>query len=136
VVTGTTFHGGADSFAEEFLLADLGAGEGEGALAATTFGGHEEVTGGTGVEVTGGCTGVAAGKEFGACLFADGDGILAGCSLDEVCDEGFSTGTEFDVFGGARTGYCLRILWVTSFLARMNSTVEFPVFSSYLKRME
>ena len=103
MVTGTAFHGGADSFAEEFLLADLGAGEGEGALAATTFGGHEEVTGWTGIEVTGGYAGVAVGKEFGAWFFADGDGILAGCSLDEVCDEGFATGTEFDVFGGART---------------------------------
>ena len=53
MVAGTAFHGGADSFAEEFCLADLGAREGEGALAATTFGGHEEVTGGAGVEVTG-----------------------------------------------------------------------------------
>ena len=76
---------------------------------------------------------MAAGKEFGACFFADGDGILAGCSFDEVCDEGFPTGTEFDVFGGARTGYCLRILLVTSFLAGMDSTVKFPVVSPYLK---
>jgi len=53
MVARTAFHGGADSVAEEFLFADLGAGEGESGLAATTFGGYEEWTGGTGVEVTG-----------------------------------------------------------------------------------
>jgi len=76
---------------------------------------------------------VAAGKEFIALFGAGGDGIFAGCSFNEICDEGLSAGTEFDVFGGARTRYCLGILWVTSFLAGMNSTVKFPVVSSNLK---
>lgn len=53
MVAGTAFHGGADSFAEEVLFADFGTGEVECALAATTFGGYGEVTGGTVVEVTG-----------------------------------------------------------------------------------
>jgi len=133
VVPRTTFHGGADSVAEEFLLADWRTGKGECALAATTFGGYEEVTGRTVVEVAGRCTGVTAGKEFGAWFGADGDGIFASSSFDEVCYKGLSTRTEFDVFRWARTRYYLGILRVTSFLTGMDSTIKFPVVRMILK---